>query len=100
MQVLFYCLDCLPIILCLSCYILFHPGYLLPPGGPKAAVTAAGAAPTGAITAADLEASAYSKSAAQQAQQAQQAEQQGQQLQDSPKDRQEDLKLVTVDLHT
>jgi hypothetical protein len=94
--VLFYCLDTLPILLTLACYILFHPGYLLPPGGPAAARAAAsaGAAPAGAITAVDLE--AYSK--VQQVQQAQQA-QQVQQAQDSPKDRDE-LKLVTVDLHS
>ena len=49
LQVLFYCLDSLPVILCLSCYIVFHPGYLLPAGGPKAAQAAtAGAAPAGA----------------------------------------------------
>lgn len=93
LQVLFYTLDALPVFLCLSCYIVFHPGYLLPPGGPKAALKAApGAAPTGAITAVDLE--ALSKSAAQQAQQEQQAQQ------DSPKDRQDDCKMVTVDLHS
>lgn len=78
-------------LLVLACYVLFHPGYLLPPGGPSAAraavAAAAAAAPTGAITATDLE--GYSK--AQQAQQAQ--------LQDSPKDG-EDLKMVTVDLHS
>lgn len=88
-QVLFYCLDALPIIACLCCYILFPPGYLLPPGGPAAAHVAA--APTSAITAVDLE--ALSKS--QQAQQAQQGDQL--QQQDSPK---EDLKMVTVDLHS
>ena len=78
-------------LLVLACYVLFHPGYLLPPGGPSAAraavAAAAAAAPAGAITATDLE--AYSK--AQQAQQVQ--------LQDSAKDG-EDLKMVTVDLHS
>ena len=34
-QVLFYCLDTLPILLCFATYILAHPGYLLPPLNPR-----------------------------------------------------------------
>ena len=45
-QVLFYCLDTLPILLCFATYILAHPGHLLPPLNPRqlAAAEAADAA--------------------------------------------------------
>ncbi len=96
LQVLFYTLDTLPILLVMACYILFHPGYLLPAGGPAAArAAAAAAAPAGAITAVDGAVTAVDVVDFPKSQQAQQ----GQQQQDSPKDG-DDLKMVTVDLHS
>ena len=46
-EVLFYCLDTVPILLVFACYILAHPGHLLPPGGPppRGAQDAEAAAP-------------------------------------------------------
>lgn len=43
-QVLFYTLDTLPILLVFATYILCHPGYLLPAGGPPKAAKAAAVA--------------------------------------------------------
>ena len=39
---LFYTLDTLPILLAFLCYIVCHPGYLLPAGGPPRRVAAPG----------------------------------------------------------
>jgi hypothetical protein len=46
-QVLFYCLDTLPILLCFATYILAHPGYLLPPLNPRQLAAAEAAAEEG-----------------------------------------------------
>ena len=95
-QVLFYTLDTLPILLVFACYILCHPGYLLPPGGPAAA-----SAPSGAICAADVIGAADVEAGAKAAREGgREREQWPAEGKGSPKEDQEEFKLVAVDLHS